>query len=111
MGQYDRAVSGLREMLLVSTDETARANIIAKLAELENTAGDALAGELLAARADFEAQWHAERPALPATMYLLLGKRPSKRIDLGDLATGGHAIGGAAIDADAPEHLAPPIDP
>lgn len=106
MGQYDRAVTGLREMLLVSHDDTARANILAKLAELEDKSGDELADELLAARADFEAKWKAERPALPETMYLLLGARPSPRIDMAKLATGGRDL----FDADeAP--LAPPTDP
>ncbi len=98
MGQLDRAITGLREMMLVTSDDAARQQIRDKLAELEDRDSDAIAEELLVARARFLERWHAERPALPDTMYILLGKRPAKRFDLGDLATGGRDLFGSNPD-------------
>jgi hypothetical protein len=95
LGQHQRAVDGLREMLLVTDDATARARLLAKLADLENDAADELAGELLEARRRFEAAWHTTRPAVPAAMYLLLGPPLSPGFDLGQLATGGRELVGA----------------
>lgn len=95
LGQHQRAVDGLREMLLVTSDDQARARLLAKLAELESGSANELAGDLLEARRRFEAEWLAARPAVPATMYILLGPRRSLRFDLGDLATGGRDLIGS----------------
>ncbi|HEX3479884.1 MAG TPA: hypothetical protein VHT91_32915 [Kofleriaceae bacterium] len=94
LGQHQRAVDGLREMLLTTSDEAARARLLAKLAELEHGAASELAAELQEARHRFEAVWHAARPAVPASMYLLLGPPLSPRFDLADLATGGRDLVG-----------------
>jgi hypothetical protein len=95
LGQHQRAVDGLREMLLTTSDEAARARLLAKLADLEHDAANELAAELQEARHRFEAAWHAARPAVPASMYLLLGPPLSPRFDLADLATGGRDLVGA----------------
>ena len=95
LGQHQRAVDGLREMLLTTNDEAARARLLAKLAELEHDAASELAAELQESRHRFEAAWHAARPAVPASMYLLLGPPLSPRFDLADLATGGRDLVGA----------------
>ena len=95
LGQHQRAVDGLREMLLVTNDDTARARLLAKLAELESGSANELAVDLLDARRRFEAEWLAARPAVPATMYVLLGPRRPRRFDLGDLATGGRDLVGS----------------
>ena len=95
LGQHQRAVDGLREMLLVTDDATARARLIAKLAELEHDAAGELAAELLEARHRFEAEWHAARPAVPASMYLLLGPPLAPGFDMAQLATGGRDLVGA----------------
>ena len=94
LGQHQRAVDGLREMLLTTSDEAARARLLAKLADLEHDAASELAAELQEARHRFEAAWHAARPAVPASMYLLLGPPLSPRFDLADLATGGRDLVG-----------------
>lgn len=94
LGQHQRAVDGLREMLLTTSDEAARARLLAKLADLEHDAASELAAEVQEARHRFEAAWHAARPAVPASMYLLLGPPPSLRFDLADLATGGRDLVG-----------------
>jgi hypothetical protein len=95
LGQHQRAVDGLREMLLVTDDEAARARLIAKLADLEHDSANELASELLDARRQFEATWQAERPAVPLAMYLLIGPPLAPRFDLGTLATGGRDLVGA----------------
>src|SRR5215468_8858405 len=95
LGQHQRAVDGLREMLLTTTNEAARARLLAKLADLEHDAASELASELLEARHRFESAWRAARPAVPASMYLLLGPPLSPRFDLVELATRGRDLVGA----------------
>lgn len=95
LGQRQRAVDGLREMLLVTDDDSARARLLGKLADLEHDAANELASELLEARHRFEAAWRAARPAVPPSMYLLLGAPLSPAFDLTELATGGRDLVGA----------------
>lgn len=75
LGQHQRAADGLREMLLLTSDDNARRRLIEKLAALENADADEIAAELLEERGKFERAWQAERPAVPSTMYLLIGPR------------------------------------
>ena len=89
LGQQQRAIDGLREMLLVTSDETARARIIDKIAKLTNENADEIAAELLEARQRFETRWRAERYTLSPSLYLLVGPPLRPGFDLGDLATGG----------------------
>jgi hypothetical protein len=88
-GQQQRAIAGLQEMLLVTSDDAARQRIIEKIAKLSNQDADLIAGELLDARKKFEARWRAERYTLSPSLYLLIGPRRVPGFDLGDLATGG----------------------
>jgi hypothetical protein len=92
LGQHQRAVDGLREMLLVTGDDKARRRIIEKLAELEHEDADELAAEVLDERGKFERMWHAERPAINPSLYLIVGARISTGFDPADLATGGHDL-------------------
>jgi hypothetical protein len=103
LGQHQRAVDGLREMLLVTTNGPQREDLIARLAKLEHQDADEIAAEILEERHRSEAAWQRDRPALPFTMYVLLGPHPRPGYDLGDLATGGRDL----IGADAPERLEP----
>jgi hypothetical protein len=97
LGQHQRAIDGLREMLLITSDGAARRRILDKLAELTHTSSDELAAELLEARRRFEAAWRRDRPAVPATMYLLIGPRPAPGFDLRELATGGRDLIGEQL--------------
>ncbi len=92
MGEHQHAVDGLREMLLVSTDQKARDRLVAKLAELDHADADQLRREYNAAYAKFTDAWHRDRPASPATMYVILGPRPAPGIDMTALATGGRDL-------------------
>lgn len=105
LGQHERAVENLRELLLLTTDDSARAKILAKLAEISEANQDEIAAELLEARKRFERQWHAERPAVPASFYVLLGPPAAPGFDLGDLA-----VGGRALPAETFERLEPLVD-
>lgn len=107
LGQRQRAIDGLREMLLVTGDEQARKRLLDKLAELSKQDAAAVAAEVLESRKRFEAAWRRDRPALPATMYVLLGPTPAPGFDLRDLATGGRDL----LVQDAPEALPPPAEP
>ncbi len=89
LGQKQRAIDGLREMLLITEDKKARERIILKLAELSETDADAIAGEIAQMRREFEARWLAERPAVTPSMYVLIGARTPPGFDLGELALGG----------------------
>ena len=95
LGQHQRAIDGLREMLLVTNDDRARARLLAKLAELEHGSANELAAEMLEARHRFDAAWLSARPALPASMYILIGPPLAPSFDLADLATGGRDLAGA----------------
>jgi hypothetical protein len=98
LGQHQRAVDGLREMLLVTNDDSARARLLAKLADLEHGSANELASELLDARRRFDAAWLAARPAVPASMYILIGPPLETRFDLAELATGGRELGTQPIE-------------
>ncbi|HET7504493.1 MAG TPA: hypothetical protein VFK02_25905 [Kofleriaceae bacterium] len=112
LGQHQRAVDGLREMLLVTSDATARARLLAKLADLESGSANELAAELLEERRRFEAAWLAERPAVPASMYVLLGPPLVPAFDLASLATGGHDLAGAQpIERVEPVEPTEPTEP
>jgi len=103
LGQHQRAVDGLREMLLVTNDAGVRERLLAKLADLESTSTNEIAADLLDARRRFETEWLAARPAVPPTMYLLIGGPLRLRFDLTELATGGRElIGTQAIERAEP---------
>ena len=104
LGQHQRAVDGLREMLLVTQAGDARAQLLAKLADLEHGNVNELAAELLEARHRFEAAWLADRPAVPASMYLLIGPPLAPSFDLESLATGGREL----VETQPVERLDPP---
>jgi hypothetical protein len=103
LGQHDAAVAGLREMLLVTSDSAARARMVKKLAELEQQDAAAIAAELLGERRRFEEERKANRPSLPPTMYILVGKRLPRAFDLSELAVGGRDL----IGSEAEEPLEP----
>ncbi|HTR49883.1 MAG TPA: hypothetical protein VMJ10_04190 [Kofleriaceae bacterium] len=101
LGQQQQAIANLREMILLTGDIDARKRMLDKLAELEHSDSAELASEMYAEQHAFESAWHAERPKLPRTMFVLLGARLQPGFDLDDLATGGHDLFGADRDASA----------
>jgi hypothetical protein len=94
LGQQQRAIDGLKELLVITNDESARKQLIESLEKLTK-GNDELVQEALEMRKQFVDAWRRERPTVPATMYLLIGARPTMTFDMADLATGGHDIVGA----------------
>lgn len=92
LGQHERAVAGLRELLLVTSPGSTRERLIASLAELEKRDASSVAAEVLAERSKFERKWRRERPRISATFYTLLGPRLQPGFDMVDLATGGRDL-------------------
>jgi tetratricopeptide (TPR) repeat protein len=95
LGQHQRALDGLREMLLITDDRAARERIIEQIAILTSESSDEIAAEMLIARKQFERTWHATRPAVPATMFVLVGPPIAPSFSLADLATGGRDVVGS----------------
>lgn len=89
LGQKQRAIDGLRELLVITDDLGARQQILDKLAELEGADSADLASELLELRRKFLDAWKRDRPYMPPSLYVLLGARRPPGFDLGELATGG----------------------
>lgn len=102
-GQHERAVKGLREMILITSEPKARQALIKRLAALEQADANEIAGELYEARRAFGEEWLASRPYIPATWYILLGPRPQPGFDMAELATGGREL----VTATSVEHLEP----
>lgn len=95
LGEHERAVEGLKELLLTSHDAALRTALLKRLADLEAADATEVGLEILTARKTFERKWRAERPAVPATMYILVGPEIPRRFDLADLATGGRDLVGS----------------
>ncbi|MDQ3341680.1 MAG: hypothetical protein M4D80_41550 [Myxococcota bacterium] len=94
-GQRERAIENLRELMLITSNEAARKEILDKLSALSEDSQDEIAAELVIARKRFEATWKAERPAIRQSMYILLGRRLPRSFDMVDLATGGRDLRGS----------------
>jgi hypothetical protein len=103
LGQHERAAQGLREMIVLTSDAETRKRLIDQLAALEDKDRDALALELKESRIRFLKSWYDTRRTLPASFFVLLGKRLEPGFDLGDLATGGRDL----LGTDEPEKLEP----
>lgn len=75
LGQTERALKELEEMILNTSDPRARAQLEAKYRDLADAgAADALAEE--AKR--FDAKWQAALPFAPPSLYVLVGDRPPR---------------------------------
>jgi hypothetical protein len=101
LGEHERAVRELKETALITNDRASRREIAEKLAELEQRDANELEVALADEKKAFEAAWQAERPELPATMYVIVGPRAKPYIDFHALATDRDLIDSA------PEELEP----
>ena len=104
LGEHEHAVRELRELVLITNDRAAKRDMIAKLAELQQRDASSLEAALDDAKKAFEAVWLADRPELPATMYLMVGPRPKPYIDFHALATDRDLVGSEPVD---PSELPP----
>ncbi len=95
LGQQQRAAGYLRELYLTTTDKAAQDRIVARLAAIEEANADAITAELSEDRRRFEDAWKRERPAVPASTYLLIGPPLTPGFSLVELATGGRDLVGS----------------
>lgn len=105
-GQQQRAIDSLRELLLITSDDAARRNIIDQIAKLATENADEIGAELIGMRNAFEREWKRDRPTLPLTFFILLGPPPQPGFNLGELATGGRDV----IGTETFERLEPLTD-
>ena len=99
LGQRERAIEGLHELLLVTTDKRGRKALLDALAKLQHEDSAEIASELYELRKRFEHEWLTQRPAVKASMFLLLGPPLPRSFELADLATGGQDfIGSEGIE-------------
>lgn len=106
-GRQQRAMDNLRELLLITDDPRSRKQLIDKLAQLSKEDAAEIAAELGSERRAFDREWKSTRDAVPATMYVLLGRPLGATFDLAALATGGHDV----IGTQPFERLDLPTDP
>ncbi len=85
LGQKDRALRELREMILTTENEQAREQLQARYAAL---ASEAASEDLAAEARKLDQEWKAHLPYTSRTTYILLGPPPPAGIDLGQLARG-----------------------
>jgi hypothetical protein len=93
LGQREKAIRDLRELILYTDSATERQKLIDKLAELEEKEAGAIAYELEMEKKKFEEEWAATRPEVPPTLYLLLGPPPAPGFRLEDLAVDRDLVG------------------
>lgn len=74
LGQRDRAIARLQEMILAAPNEKESDRLIKKLAELQQSDVQDLAQDLLLQRRAFDQAWLTARSSAPATLFILLGE-------------------------------------
>lgn len=84
LGQHERALHDLRQVILTTDDEEAREKLITRYNQL---AGAGFPEEAMHAYEDFRRRWTEALPFAPPNMYVLLGERPAPAFDLERLAT------------------------
>lgn len=88
LGQRDRAISGLKELLLTSNDPDVQRKLTVRLASLQSANADEIAAEIADMRRQFQTTWRQQRPAISATMFVLIGAPLGDTFDLAELAAG-----------------------
>jgi tetratricopeptide (TPR) repeat protein len=85
LGQRERALRALEEMILTQTDDAARKELEERYAALASEDAREAMSE---AATEFQARWKQHLPFAPPSLYILLGPRPSGSISLSDIAEG-----------------------
>jgi tetratricopeptide (TPR) repeat protein len=94
LGQEQRAIEGLRELLLLSQSHAVRQRLLEDLARLSDQGSDELASEIFDMRRAFERE--SKGRGVNPSMYLSIGPRLQPGFNLTDLATGGSDIFGSS---------------
>ena len=107
MGRTQQAIDSLRTIILTTDSEDLRHRLYEQLAKLEHQSEGDLRFTLREERKAFLDLWQHDRPALPASMYLLLGPHANPSVDIADFVSIRDLIGTAAADD---TDLDPPAD-
>ncbi|RMH45020.1 MAG: hypothetical protein D6689_00895 [Deltaproteobacteria bacterium] len=99
LGQREQAIRELRELILITDNEAARQQLLARLERLVHSVD--VANALERAAHEFEEEHQRYLPYAPATLYVLLGPPPPKGIDFARLATERDLISFEPTDAEA----------
>jgi hypothetical protein len=83
LGQHQRALDNLRQMVLSTNDAAARNTMLRRV----RIANPQLADELDHAARELQERWIDGAPMVPVDFFILLGDKPSPVIDLRQLAT------------------------
>jgi hypothetical protein len=104
LGQRDRALRDLREMILTTDNKKARERMLAKYAGIARNLE--IADELESAAVRFDTEHKRHLPYAPPDFYVQLGPRPDPVIDFAALATERDLIGAEAEPSWADEDRA-----
>ncbi|HKE15844.1 MAG TPA: hypothetical protein VKB80_13300 [Kofleriaceae bacterium] len=94
LGQTQRALESLRQMVMSTEDEQARSTMLRRLRVVD----PGLADELERAARSLEDDWLHHMPMVPIDFYFMLGSKPSPVIDFRRLATPYDLFGVASSD-------------
>ena len=95
LGQHERAIRDLREMILTAEDEHTRKLMLNRFRQISERPD--LTDELESFAKAFEEGWSDTLPFAPPTLYVLLGPRPAAAFDFADLATEHDLFGVAPV--------------
>lgn len=95
LGQHERALENLRQMILITDNEEARENMLERMRVTDPDLADALAE----AQADLVDSWVRSSPYLPLDFFVVLGPPPAPVIDFRALTTP-HDLFGVDTDSD-----------
>jgi hypothetical protein len=84
LGQRDRAIANLRQMILTTDNKQAQERMLRQLHALSSAD---VADDVRRAADEFAAARRAHNPLAPAGFHVILGPRPPAVIDLAELAT------------------------
>ena len=76
LGQHERALRELREMILTMAAGKARDKLIERYEQMST---ESQAREIKQASEDFDKQWKSQMPFVPAALYVLVGAPPPPR--------------------------------
>ncbi|MEM9490752.1 MAG: hypothetical protein AAGC55_16510 [Myxococcota bacterium] len=99
LGQKERALQSLLEMIMLTESERARQVLIARYQAIAKTD---FPDEARRVREQFERSWQRELPYASPHLYVILGDRPSAIIDFDQLATSRDLFGAQLRDDPPP---------
>lgn len=94
LGQQQRALENLRQMVLSTNDQDARQTMLSRVRVADPDLADALERAAL----ELQESWLRTLPMVPIDFFVVLGERPSPVIDLRKLATPQDLFGAAPVD-------------